>query len=89
MHRLPTFGWLAGALRPADHVCVLRRDLRQRAMLLPSAAQHIQHMHKALTPMNLKLQHGVSDLPGVTGLAILRAILAGARAPATLAPLRH
>ncbi len=85
IQRLHTFGLLSSAFRPPDQVCVLRRDLRQRAMLLTSAAQHIQHMHKALTQMNIKLQHVVSDMTGVTGLAILRAILAGERDPATLA----
>jgi len=88
IQRLHTFGLLAGAFRPADQVCVLRSYLRQRAMLLTYAAQHIQHMQKALTQMNLKLQHVVSDITGVTGLAILRAILTGERDPGKLAQLR-
>lgn len=88
IQRLHTFGLLAAAFRPADQVCVLRSYLRQRAMLLTVAAQHIQHMQKALTQMNVKLQHVVSDITGVTGLAIIRAILAGERDPATLAQLR-
>ena len=88
IQRLHTFGLLASAFRPTDQVCVLRRDLRQRAMLLTSAAQHIQHMPKALTQMNRKLQHVISDMTGVTGLAILRAILGGERDPEKLAPLR-
>ena len=88
IQRLHTFGLLSGAFRPADQICVLRSYLRQRAMLLTSAAQHIQHMQKALTQMNIKLQHVVSDITGVTGLAILRAILAGERDPAKLAQLR-
>jgi transposase len=88
LQRLHTFGLLAAAFRPADQVCVLRSYLRQRAMLLTAAAQHIQHMQKALTQMNVKLQHVVSDITGVTGLAIIRAILAGERDPATLAQLR-
>jgi transposase len=46
-------------------------------------------MQKALTPMNIKLQHVVSDLTGETGLAILRAILAGERDPGQLAHLRN
>lgn len=86
--RLHTFGLLAGAFRPDDQVCVRRRDLRHRARLLTSAAQHIQPMHKALTQRNITLQHGVSNMTGVTGLAILRAILAGERDPHTLAQLR-
>jgi hypothetical protein len=66
---------------------VLRSYLRQRAMLLTYAGQHIQPRQKALTQLNLKLHHVISDITGVTGFAIIRAILAGARAPATLAPL--
>ena len=57
-------------------------------MLLTYAGQHIQHRQKALTQMNIKLQHVVSDLTGVTGMAIIRAILAGERDPVTLARLR-
>jgi transposase len=88
LQRLHTFGLLARAFRPVDQVCVLRSYLRQRAMLLTYAGQHIQHMQKALTQMNLKLQHVVSDVTGVTGMAIIRAILAGERDPVTLARLR-
>jgi transposase len=88
IQRLHTFGLLASAFRPADQVCVLRSYLRQRAMLLTYAGQHIQHMQKALTQMNIKLQHVVSDITGVTGSAILRAILAGERDPVKLAQLR-
>ena len=88
IQQLHTFGLLAAAFRPADEICVLRSYLRQRAMLVTYAAHHIQHMQKALEQMNLKLGHVVSDLTGVTGLAILRAILAGQRDPRALAQLR-
>jgi hypothetical protein len=57
-------------------------------MLLTYAGQHMQHMQKALTQMNIKLQHVVSALTGVTGMAIIRAILADERDPVTLARLR-
>jgi hypothetical protein len=81
LQRLPTFGLLAGAFRPPEQVCVLRSDLRPRAMLLTYAAQHSQHMQNALTQMNITLPHVGSDMTGVTGFAIIRAILAGERAP--------
>jgi transposase len=89
LQRLHTFGLLASAFRPTDQVCVLRSYLRQRAMLLSYASQHIQHMQKALTQMNIKLQHVVSDVTGETGMAIIRAILAGERDPVKLARLRN
>jgi hypothetical protein len=87
--RLQTVGLLAGACRPPDQVCVLRSDLRQRALGLSYASQHLQPRPTALTPMHLKRQHVVSAVPGETGRALLRALLAGARAPAPLARLRH
>lgn len=88
LQQLHTFGLLAAAFRPADQICVLRSYLRQRAMLVNAAAQHIQHMQKALEQMNLKLAHVVSDIAGLTGRTIIRAILAGERDPHVLARLR-
>ena len=87
--RLHPFGLLAGAFRPPDHVCVLRSSLRQRAMFLSYASQPIQQMQKALTQMNLQLQHVVRDVTGETGIAIIRAILAGERDPMPLARRRN
>jgi len=89
LQRLPTYGLLAGAVRPADQVCVLRGYLRHRQMLITYAAHHMQHMQKALEQMTLKLTQVVSDITGVTGMAILRAIIAGERDPVTLAKLRN
>src|SRR5262245_43919335 len=88
LQRLHTYGLLAAAFRPAEQVCVLGSYLRQRAMLVTYAGQHIQHMQKALTQMKLKLQHVVSDVTGVTGMAILKAILGGERDPHKLAQFR-
>ena len=88
LQQLHTFGLLAAAFRPDDAICVLRGYLRQRAMLVSYAADHIQHMQKALEQMNVKLPEVVTDVTGVTGMAIIRAILAGERHAATLATLR-
>jgi transposase len=89
IRQLHTYGLLSGAFRPADEVCVLRSYVRQRAMLIESAASHIQHMQKALHQMNLLLHNVVNDITGVTGMGIIRAILKGERDPAVLASLRH
>jgi hypothetical protein len=88
LQRLHSYGLLAAAFRPDEPVCVLRSYLRQRQMLLTYCGQHIQHLQKALTQMNVKLQHVVSDITGVTGLAIIRAIVAGVRNPQVLAQKR-
>ena len=57
-------------------------------MLIEYAAAHVQHMQKALTQMNLQLQHVISDITGWTGMKILRAIVAGERDRMRLAALR-
>ena len=62
--------------------------MRQRAMLVEYAAHHIRHMHKALTQMNIKVQHVIRDITGKTGMAIVDAILSGERDPLKLAQLR-
>ena len=81
-------GLLRASFRPSDAVCAVRTLLRHRDSLVQLAATHTQHMQKALTQMNLQLHHVLSDLTGVTGLAILDAILDGERNPQVLAQHR-
>src|SRR5215471_483040 len=88
LQELHTSGLLHGALRPEDHVCVLRSSLRQRRMLVAMTSRAVQHMQKALEQMHLKLTEVVSDMNGKTGLAMLHAILAGEREPQRLASHR-
>jgi transposase len=88
IYRLHSVGLLAAAFRPDEKTCQLRAYLRQRANLIRSASRHVQHMQKALEQMNLKLTEVLSDITGVTGRTILRAILRGTRAPEKLAKYR-
>jgi transposase len=85
---LHAVGLLRAAFRPEAEVCALRAVMRHRGELVQMASKHVQHMHKALTQMNLQIQHVITDLTGVTGLAIVDAILGGERDPARLAELR-
>jgi len=85
---LHTFGLLAGSFQPAADIGVLRCYLRHRQMLIEYKAAHVEHMQKALTQMNLQLANVVSDITGVTGLRIIRAILNGERNPKHLAEMR-
>ncbi len=87
--RVHAYGLLAGAFRPDDQVCVLRSSVRHRQRLLTSAAHPMQHRHKALPQRHLTRTHVVSDLTGAPGMAILTALIAGARDPVTLATLRN
>lgn len=89
LQELHTLGLLSGAFRPPEQVAALRCYVRQREMLVRYASDHIQHLQKALTQMNVKLQHVVTDITGVTGMAIIRAIVAGERNTKILAAQRR
>lgn len=86
LHRV---GLLRASFRPPQTICAPRSIYRYRQNLLSMAARHIQHMQDALEQMNIKLHHVIDDLSGVTGQAIVEAILAGRRDPRELAQLRH
>ena len=88
IQQLHTFGLLSGSFRPDDDVCVLRAFMRQRANLVRYCGSHIQHMQKALNQMNIQLHHVISDLTGVTGMKIIRAIIDGEHNPEILAEYR-
>lgn len=88
LQQLHSYGLLSGSFRPDDQVCVLRSYIRQRERLTKSASVHIQRMQKALSEMNLQLHRVVSDVTGVTGMAIIRAIVSGERDPQRLAALK-
>jgi transposase len=88
LRQLHSYGLLSGSFRPDDQICVLRSYIRQRDTLIKSAAAHIQRMQKALTQMNVQLHRVISDISGITGLAILRAIVAGERDLTQLAALK-
>lgn len=85
---LHSVGLLRGSFRPADQVCAVRTILRHRDSLVRGAGRCVSHLHKALTQMNVQLHHVISDLTGVTGQAILEAILAGERDPQKMAALK-
>jgi transposase len=88
IQRLHSCGLLRGAFRPDDQVVVLRSYRRQRQMLIGCASDHIRHLQKALEQLNVKLPEVVADITGVTGMSIIKAILAGERDPAKLAKRR-
>ena len=85
---LHSVGLLTASFRPAQHICGLRSLLRHRESLIQAAAAHVQRVQKALDQMNLQRHHVISDLTGMTGLAIIDAILSGERDATKLAALR-
>jgi transposase len=89
IQRLHAYGFLKASFRPADAICQIRSIQRHREALIRENARHIQHMQKALHQMNVLLPKVVSDITGVTGLAIIQKILDGERNPVKLARLRN
>ncbi len=87
LQQLHSYGLLAPSFVPEGDIAVLRSYLRQRENLIQSSSTHIQRMQKYLTQMNLQLHKVISDITGVTGLNIIRAIIAGERNPNKLAKL--
>jgi transposase len=88
IQRLHSHGLLPAVFQPDEATHTLRDYVRQRGNLVRLSGQHIQRMQKALELMNLKLTGVLGDVTGVTGLKIIRAILAGERDPHRLAKLR-
>ena len=84
---LHSLGLLKASFRPPNEICVIRSLWRHRESLVQMAAEHAQRMQKALSQMNLQLHHVLSDITGVSGMAILDAILAGEMDPIKLAGL--
>ena len=86
--KLHTYGLLRNSFRPSQEIRTMRTYWRQRNDLVQTAARHIQRMQKALTQMNIQLANVLSDVSGVTGQAIIKAILGGERDPHKLAAFR-
>jgi transposase len=88
LQKLHALGLLTASFRPDGEMCALRTYLRHRADLLQHRAAHIMHMQKALQQMNIQLPQVLRDITGVTGLAIVKAIVSGERDSIKLAQLR-
>jgi transposase len=85
--KLHTYGLLHNSFQPVSEIRVLRTYWRQRGEHVRGAATCMQRMQKALTQMNVQLANVISDISGLTGQAIIRAIVAGDRDPKKLAGL--
>ena len=88
IQRLHSCGLLRGSFRPEEEVCMLRTLVRDRANLVAESGDWVRRMQKSLDQMNVRVHRAVSDIDGVTGLAILRAIVEGQRDARELAKLR-
>lgn len=89
LQKLHALGLLRASFRPDAEITALRTLVRYRAELIQHRAPHILHLQKALQQMNIQLERVLSDIMGLTGQTILRAIVAGERDPVVLAKHRN
>jgi len=86
--RLHSCGLLSGSFRPSEPVCLLRTLVRDKANLTAEAGDWLRRMQKSLDQMNVRVHRAVSDIDGVTGMRIVRAIVGGERDARQLAKMR-
>jgi transposase len=89
IQRLHSCGLLTGSFRPDEAVCMLRTLVRDEGNLVCEAGDWLRRMQKSLDQMNVRVHRAVSDINGLTGMKIIRAIVAGERDALRLAQLRH
>src|SRR5580692_8709197 len=89
IQRLHSCGLLRGSFRPEEAVCMLRTLVRDKANLVAESGDWLRRMQKSLDQMNVRVHRAVSDIDGVTGMAILRAIGGGERDAQKLAKFRN
>lgn len=77
IQQLHSLGLLSGSFLPSASVEQLRCYQRLRTWLIEQSSACINKMQKALRLMNIRLDIAVSDITGVSGIAILEAVLAG------------
>jgi transposase len=88
LRKLHSYGLLRNSFRPPEEIRMIRTIWRLRDRHVAEAGRAIQHMQKALTTMNVQLANALSDVSGVTGQAIIGAILKGERDPYQLARMK-
>jgi transposase len=89
IQRLHSCGLLTGSFRPSEAVCMLRTLVRDKGNLVAETGDWLRRMQKSLDQMNVRVHRAVSDIDGMTGMAIIRAIVAGERDARRLAQLRN
>jgi len=88
LRKLHTYGLLRPCFLPPPEIHAVRTLWRLHIQHVRDAGRCIQQMQKALIQMNVQLHNALSDISGVSGQAIIRALLKGERNARVLAKLR-
>jgi len=86
---LMAHGLIRGSFVPDAHPQELRALLRTRKQFVRERSSHIQRLQKTLEDANIKLDSALSDVMGLSGQAMIEALIAGESDPDTLAGLAH
>jgi transposase len=89
IQQLHSLGLLSSCYLPNEFTLKLRELSRHRKSMVQDASKYINRMQKCLRMMNLRLDVVINDIVGISGIRIIRAILAGERDPISLAALAH
>jgi len=89
IQQLHSYGLLNRCFVAESDIKELRAYQRLREDHIRYASMHINHMQKALTEMNIRLTEVLDQIHGVSGLAIIEAILKGERDKEKLLKLCH
>ena len=82
-------GLIRASFVPDTATQILRSLLRTRKQLVRERNGHVQRLQKTLEDANIKLDSVISDIMGMTGRAMLEAVIGGESDPAKLAALAH
>ena len=87
LHQLHANGLLRASHIAKEVYRELKSYLHERNVLQQQKSDTLNRIHKLLTQMNIKVQHLISDIEGVSGMKLLRGIANGITEPATLLSL--
>ncbi len=82
-------GLIRGSFVPDAQTQEMRNLLRTRKQLVRERTSHVQRLQKTLEDANIKLDSAISDVVGVSGRAMIEALIAGESDPGKLAEFAH
>jgi transposase len=80
-------GLIRASFVPPTAIQDMRTLMRTRKQLIRERAQHVQRLQKTLEDANIKIASVVSDITGMSGRVILRALIEGETNPVRLLAL--
>jgi transposase len=87
IHQLNACGLLRNSHIATDNFRELRHYIHERGVVQRQKSDTLNRIHRQLTLMNFKFQHLISDIEGVGGMQLIRAVASGVSNPTELLSL--